>query len=165
MINKTLPKLIATSLGLGYSPFAPGTFGAIGGAAIVWWLSTFVLTDTMQIAYLGGLALFTYLIGVWATAQLTEEWGDDPSKVVMDETCGMIITMIAVTLSIKTILLGLLLFRIFDIAKPFGIKHFDNQHTPKSVMLDDVLAGVYANVTLQLLLYIDGYFGLNYLSI
>jgi phosphatidylglycerophosphatase A len=145
-------KIIATSFGLGYIPWAPGTFGALLGALLVWIIHTLtsdVLTTTLIII---GLSIITYIIGVWSTKKLSTEWGDDPSKVVMDETCGMLITMIAVDFSWMSLTLGFILFRFFDILKPLGIRKLDNMKGAHYVMLDDVLAGIYANVVLQLIL-------------
>lgn len=149
---KNLPKLIATSLGLGLIPWAPGTFGALLGVFMVWIFQT-IQPDFVLFTYqLIGLSILTYFLGVWSTKEVSKEWGDDPSKVVMDETCGMLITMIAIDVSYTSLIIGFILFRFFDILKPLGIRKLDNMKGPHFVMLDDVLAGVYANVSLQIIL-------------
>ena len=145
-------KIIATSFGLGYIPWAPGTFGALLGALLVWITYSFSLDFLSNTLIIIGLSVFSYIIGVWSTKKLSAEWGDDPSKVVMDETCGMLITMVAVDFSLMSLGLGFVLFRFYDIVKPMGIRKLDNMKGAHYVMLDDVLAGIYANVTLQLIL-------------
>jgi phosphatidylglycerophosphatase A len=151
MNKNSIAKIIATSLGLGYLPKAPGTFGALLGVFIVWLVSiAFDYTPTIYV--LIALSVITYILGYWSSNELKSEWGDDPSKVVMDETCGMIITMIAIQANWLNLIVGFILFRFFDILKPFGIKRVDEQNTKHSVMLDDVLSGIYANVCLQLLI-------------
>ena len=75
------------------------------------------------------------------------EWGKDPSRVVIDEAHGYWLTLLFIPPSITNLLIALILFRVFDISKPFGIKYFDRQPTALSVMLDDSLAGIYAGLT------------------
>lgn len=93
-------------------------------------------------------------MGTWACAQLEEEWGHDPSRVVIDETIGIYITYLLMPFSWTNVILGFVLFRAFDIIKPLGVKTIDTKlHSPFSVMLDDILAGIYAFLTLQAILY------------
>lgn len=149
---KLIYKLLATSLGSGYSPFAPGTAGAIVGCIILWFLNKYQLVSTTEnIFYFIGLITIVTLIGVFVTNQLEEEWGKDPSKVVIDETIGLWITMIFIPFTWLNLLLAFILFRFFDIAKPLGIRKMENIKGGWGVMLDDVLAGIYSNIALQLI--------------
>ena len=101
-----------------------------------------------------GLTVLFTLMGTWACAQLEGEWGHDPSRVVIDETIGIYITYLFMPFSWTNVVLGFVLFRAFDIIKPLGVKAIDTKlHSPFSVMLDDILAGVYAFLTLQAILY------------
>jgi len=149
-----LYKNIATVFGLGYIPFAPGTFGALGGVMI------------SSILYICGLSFYTfhfvhialvimaYFAGVAACNVVNKEWGDDPSKVVIDETLGFWISILFLPLEWHTFLLAFVVFRFFDIVKPLGIRYIDRYHSSHAVMLDDVLAGIYTNLVLQMLYYL-----------
>ena len=93
------------------------------------------------------------ILGVWATAQLRPYWGEDPSKVVVDEMVGMWIplSLFSPTEHPLWILAALILFRFFDIVKPLGIKWLDRKQGPFWVMADDILGGVYAAASLIVL--------------
>ena len=143
--------LIATTFGAGFSPLAPGTAGAMVGCVFLWlfhqmqWFSTFPNPLTFVV-----LIIVVALIGIYATNKLEKEWGEDPSKVVIDELIGIWITMILVPFSWLNLLLAFGLFRFFDIAKPLGVKKMEQFKGGLGVMADDVLAGIYANLALQL---------------
>ncbi len=143
-------KLIATFFGLGYAPFAPGTFGALGGFGISYVLIYGTILPYAQIQLLHGfLIVLTYFAGVYACKVLQPHWGNDPSRVVIDEALGFWVSFFALPFTLFYLVGALLLFRIFDIAKPFGIRRIDRWHTPHAVMLDDVAAGICANLVLQ----------------
>lgn len=149
---KIIHTLIATAFGAGFSPFAPGTAGAIVACAILWLIEKLELFTTYSISYLLLIICCTAL-GVISTNYLEKHWGKDPSKVVMDEVVGMWITMVFVPFSYINILLAFILFRFFDIAKPLGIRKLEKLPGGIGVMADDVLAGIYANIVLQLIIY------------
>lgn len=152
-MQSTIYKTIATFFGLGYAPIAPGTFGALGGVLISSFLIYFGLSfEAFQWVHLILIAI-AYMLGVWACKGLNTEWGDDPSRVVIDETLGFWIAILFLPLTWKVLLGGFILFRFFDILKPFGIRKLDQWKNPNAVMLDDVAAGIYANIVLQLLFY------------
>ena len=151
---KFIYKLTATALGSGYSPFAPGTAGAIVGCLALWLLEKYNLISTTTTPFLFiSLIIVTTLMGIIATDKLEEEWGKDPSKVVLDEVIGMWITMMFVPLTFLNVLIGFILFRFFDIAKPLGIRKLESLKGGVGVMADDILAGIYANIVLQIILY------------
>ncbi len=142
-------KIIATFFGLGYAPVAPGTFGALGGLFI----SFFLLKSGLDFTTFHVLHIFlivlSFFAGTFACKKLSGEWGHDPSKVVIDETLGFWISILFLPLNVQTLIGGFILFRFFDIVKPLGIRKIDNLNSPFAVMLDDVLAGIYANLVLQ----------------
>jgi len=105
---------------------------------------------SFQIGFLG-MIILTTIIGAIVTNQLEKEWGEDPSKVVIDEIIGVWITLLFVPLTWQNILIGFVLFRVFDIWKPLGIRSLEAIKNGWGVMLDDVLAGIYANIILQIL--------------
>lgn len=138
---------IACGFGSGAMPYAPGTFGTL--MIIPFYL---LIQNVSLSTYL--LILFAAIIfGIWICdlASKTFDTHDHPS-IVFDEFVGFAVTMIAAPKGWLWILLGFILFRIFDIWKPLPIKWFD-QHIKNGlgVVLDDVIAGVYAFILLQLL--------------
>ena len=143
-------KILATSGGVGYAPVAPGTAGAIVASAVVYLMQQFIDFDTFQVVNISMIIVFT-ILGVIATNKLESIWGKDPSKIVLDESVGQWIAYIMVPFGLTNILIGLLLFRVFDIWKPLGIKQLEKLKGGYGVMGDDILAGIYANIVLQLL--------------
>ena len=154
--NERTAAVIATSGGVGYIPLAPGTFGALVGF-ILSILCIFISTDDTKVSILLISAIvISYLAGVWSCRILKNKWGDDPSRVVIDETMGYWVGILFLPLDWRYYLAAFVLFRFFDIVKPLGIKKIDRLHNAHSVMLDDLAAGIYTNVVLQiyLILYV-----------
>lgn len=151
-------KAIATVIGLGYAPIAPGTFGTIGAVVFYYILTQFV---TISLVALLAMIVFFAVIGIWSTDKVIPLWGDDPSRVVMDEFVGFLVTMILLPIDIKYMAIGFVLFRFFDILKPLGVRYLDkNVKGGLGVMMDDVLAGVYACISLHLIIrYVMPHFG------
>lgn len=153
---KVIYKTIATGFGSGYTPIAPGTAGAALGCLLLGGYQHFIghtTTNLFQLSFLI-LIILTTVIGAIATYQLEPEWGEDPSKVVIDEIIGVWIALLFVPLTWQNILIGFISFRLFDIYKPLGIRKLEAIPKGWGVMLDDVLAGIYANIVLQIYLYI-----------
>ena len=149
---KFIHKTIATFFGTGYSPFAPGTVGALLAAAILILFDYFQIVLEHPLLFLL-LIVVTALIGIYSTNQLLLSWGKDPSKVVIDEAVGMWISMFFIPFNYLNLLLAFGLFRIFDIFKPFGIRKLEKLNGGIGVMADDVLAGIYSNIVLQIIIY------------
>lgn len=148
MKNSTA-KLIATSLGLGYLPLAPGSWGALGALLVAWFVQQGLPEQFLSLLIL--VILLSLILGIWACNQLRDEWGEDPSRVVIDESLGMWISLLFIPPAWEYYLAAFILFRFFDIAKPLGIRTIDQKlKGPLGVMLDDVLAGVYSLIILQL---------------
>ena len=147
-------KIIATACGAGYFPWGPGTMGAVFAIAV--WLPMFIYMDysSWLIATAILIAVFTAL-GVWSSTVAERFWGEDPSRVVIDEVVGMWITLLAVPDHAKwyMILIAFVLFRFFDMVKPLGVRKMENLKSGYGIMADDVLAGVYGALVLL---------GLNY---
>ncbi len=138
-----LPALIGSGFGVGYFPFGPGTAGALL-ALLVWFgLSVFLGDPLLKLVTLILLCLF-YVLGVWAANRLMTYWGEDPSRVVVDEMIGMWISLLAVPAGhLWYAVTAFVLFRFFDIAKPFGVRQMETIRGGAGVMMDDVLAGIY----------------------
>ena len=137
---------IATGLGSGLAPRAPGTAGSLL-ALLPWWLW---LRDLPPIAYLGVVAV-AFLVGVWASRWCIARTGiADPGFVVWDEFVGLWLALAWVPAGWPWIAAGFLLFRLFDIWKPWPVRWADrNVHGGVGVMLDDLLAGALALAVLQ----------------
>jgi phosphatidylglycerophosphatase A len=142
----TLIMIIATGFYSGYLPKAPGTWGSLVGLALFFLLHT--LSLEVYLAVVTGI----FIIGTFAAGE-AEKIMDrkDPGLIVIDEIVGMLITMIAIPATPLAMALGFILFRIFDIWKPFPVNFFDQRfHGGLGIMLDDVVAGIYSLIILQL---------------
>ena len=141
--------LLSLGLGSGLSPWAPGTAGTLVALPLYWMLSGLALP-----AYLG-LTLVALLVGFYLCGFTARELAvHDHPGIVWDEVVGYLITMIAAPPGWLWMLAGFALFRLFDIAKPWPIRWLDRQvGGGLGIMLDDVLAGVFALVCLQLMAF------------
>ncbi|MFZ5775340.1 MAG: phosphatidylglycerophosphatase A [Thermodesulfobacteriota bacterium] len=140
---------IATGCGAGYLPKAPGTWGSL--AAIPLWL----LLRRLDLSGYGIAVAVVFVLGVISAGQ-AEKIMDrkDPSVVVIDEIVGMLITLAGAPATPGAILVGFLLFRFFDIAKPWPVRFFDRRiNGGAGIILDDVAAGLYGLGCLRLILY------------
>ncbi|MEK6776421.1 MAG: phosphatidylglycerophosphatase A [bacterium] len=131
----------------GYAPLASGTVGTLVGIAI------YILLNQLPLKLYGILTLVIVIFGIWLSYRAEAILGEkDSGVIVIDEIAGFLVTMFALPMTWQTMAIGFFMFRAFDIFKPFPIRRID-QRLPGGwgVMLDDVLAGVYANLTIQLL--------------
>jgi phosphatidylglycerophosphatase A len=133
----------------GYAPVASGTVGSLAAAALYWFLP---FTDNGVI--LVHIALVILLTGVPVATLLEQHHGDDPSLVVIDEVAGMLLALAFLPKTWVALLAAFLFFRFFDIVKPPPARQFDRMRGGAGIMLDDVFAGIYANVATHLLLWI-----------
>jgi phosphatidylglycerophosphatase A len=138
---------LAAGFGAGFSPRAPGTVGSLA-ALLPWWL---FMRDLSLPAYLAVLAV-GFAVGVWASHWAIRETKiEDPSLVVWDEYIGMWITLCLAPAGWPWMLAAFLLFRLFDIWKPWPVSWADQKlHGGFGAMLDDAIAGLYALGVLQL---------------
>jgi phosphatidylglycerophosphatase A len=137
---------IASAGGVGYVPFAPGTFGSAVGLAL--WA---VLPSTLSSQLLAVVLVFAG--GTWASG-VTERHvrSTDPGIVVIDEVLGMLVTLLSNPVGWTGAALGFFLFRAFDVVKPYPANQFERLHGGVGIMADDAMAGVYANMALRLAL-------------
>ncbi len=140
-------RLLGTVLFTGYFPFASGTVGSAAALAL-YWVLPFTDNGTITISF----ALAGAFLGVPAATWLEQQHGDDPSIVVFDEAVGMWLALVFLPKIWWVALGAFLLFRLFDIVKPQPAKYFDNMRGGAGIMMDDVIAGVYANVVMQIVL-------------
>ncbi|TCK04833.1 phosphatidylglycerophosphatase A family protein [Marinobacterium mangrovicola] len=141
---------LAFGLGSGASPWAPGTAGTL--AAIPLW---YLLAQLPLITYLL-IVLAAFAVGCWLCQRTSDDLGvHDHGGIVWDEFVGYWITMIAVPVAPVWALLGFVLFRVFDILKPWPIRWADQRvHGGFGIMLDDLIAGVFAALVLQIIIYV-----------
>ena len=136
--------LAISTWGVGYLPLIPGTFGSLVGVGI------FLLLRRTAVGLIVVIVAVTFA-GIWAGSR-TEELGDkkDPGKVVVDEVAGQLIAMLPLAFftqwSIAAVLLSFVLFRFFDIVKPYPANRLQDLKGGFGIMFDDLVAGVYAAV-------------------
>ena len=150
-----VPRMIATSFGVGYLPKAPGTWGAL--LAVVLWLPLYLwCSDAATVFYVTFAAAVIYCVaGTWASSVAERYWGKDPVIACVDETVGQLIAMLPLYCVPGEywweILISLALFRFFDIFKPLGIRSLEKLPGGYGMMSDDVLAAIYSCVILLVL--------------
>ncbi|MBX2900295.1 MAG: phosphatidylglycerophosphatase A [Cyclobacteriaceae bacterium] len=138
-------KLIASCCGVGYIKRGSGSVAALIVAVL--WFFFGSASPLVQVI----IAVGVTIIGIWSAYQAEAEWGHDSSRIVIDEAAGMLISMFIIPITWKYVLAAFLLFRFFDILKPLFIKKMERLKGGWGVMMDDVLAGIYTNVILQIL--------------
>ena len=150
------PLLIGTGFGSGFSPVAPGTAGALL-ATLMWWGLGLLVGPMMQLwLTVAAILLFT-VAGVWAANRLEPFWGEDPSRVVIDEMVGVWLPLLAAPCgSWIYALAAFVLFRLLDIFKTLGIRRMEQLPQGIGVMMDDILAGVYAFILLIAVRWVMG---------
>jgi phosphatidylglycerophosphatase A len=145
-----LAVFVATAGYTGYFPFAPGTVGSAVGLVVyglVWWTQSAVV----EVALIAGL----FAAGVWAGTTAERYFGGvDPGPIVLDEVVGMLITLAFIPVGWSAALTGFVLFRIFDVIKPWPAGRFEELHGGLGVMADDAMAAVYANVSLRAVMWL-----------
>lgn len=141
---------LALGFGSGLAPKAPGTFGTLAAIPLVILLS---MVSPFYV-YIALCVVFS-VAGIWICGHTAADMQvHDDSSIVWDEVVGMMITMVAVPLSWQTLLAGFVLFRFFDIIKPWPISYLDQHvHGGFGIMADDVLAGIFALFAMHLLLW------------
>ena len=139
---------LSLGFGSGLMPKAPGTFGTLAA------LPVYLLMANLSPLIYSLIVVAMFGLGVYLCQKTTDELKvHDHSGIVFDEIVGFLITMIAVPLSWQWIIAGFMLFRLFDIVKPWPISWLDRKvHGGLGIMLDDVLAGVFALIVMHLAL-------------
>lgn len=142
--------LLALGFGTGYAPKMPGTIGTLVG--ILFYLPMIYLSWPIYT----GATIVLFLLGIWLCEVTAGHLGvHDHGGIVWDEIVGFLITMTAVPSDWRFVVLGFVLFRLFDIWKPWPISWLDSKVTGGlGIMMDDVLAGIYALIVLQIIVYL-----------
>jgi len=144
-----LARLVATSFYTGFFPFAPGTVGAFGALLFAWIFPGLLGLPLLLIT------IVIFFLGVWAATEVEKTDGHDASIINIDEVVGMWISLLFLPagLSWYWFVIAFLIFRFFDIVKPPPVNQSQNLAKGWGVMVDDVMAGIYSNLLLRLLLY------------
>jgi phosphatidylglycerophosphatase A len=142
-----LAVFVATSGGAGYAPVAPGTAGSAVGVLV------FLLVRDWSFLSIGLLIAAVTVVGTWASDRAAVHFGrEDPGPVVIDEVAGQLVTLAGTGVGVTGAVVGFFLFRILDIIKPWPARRFELLPGGFGIMADDLMAGVYGNVALLLLL-------------
>ena len=145
--------LVATFFGVGRLRPGPGTWGSLA-TALLWWLLASQLPPAARLPVLVMLILVTVAAGIPAATLEARGCGrKDPSHVVIDEVAGQLVTFLVCPIRWQALLAGFILFRVFDIVKPPPVRSLERLPEGMGIVVDDLGAGVYALIGLQLLLH------------
>lgn len=145
-----LAVFLATVAYCGYAPIAPGTVGSAAGL-VVYLLVWRTRSPFVEMALIAVIAA----VGTWAATHAERYFGGiDPGPVVIDEVLGMLVTLAFIPAGWSAMLAGFVLFRIFDVIKPYPANRLETLHGGFGVMADDFMAGVYGNLALRLLMWL-----------
>lgn len=143
-MRKTI-KIVTSFFYLGHSPFVPGTIGSLGGLVV------YYLVKNNDVLY-GFTILFLFVLGVIFASEAEKIYrSKDAKMIVIDEACGMLLSLFFVPISMFSAILGFFLFRIFDILKPPPAKRMEKLTGSMGVMFDDIVAAIYTNFILQII--------------
>jgi len=138
-------RLVATGFFSGYSPVAPGTAGSLVGLAL------YLIPGFEDPWVSSSLIVIVFFIGTISAAVLERLIGEDPSIVVVDEIVGMWVSLFLLPKTLPVMGVSFLLFRLYDIVKPPPARQLERARNGWGIMLDDVAAGLYANLTVRVL--------------
>lgn len=156
MLNSILTwiqKILASLFFIGYFPWASGTIGSAIATFSLWF---FLSRNNIQPAAIQWwlLAIFFVSFSVIVSSRPKEVFKNhDPKPVIIDEVTGQIISFLFIPLSIKTLILGFFLFRLFDIVKPYPVYKMEYLEGGLGITMDDVMAGILTNVSLLAILW------------
>jgi phosphatidylglycerophosphatase A len=140
----------ASALYIGFIPGMPGTYASVA-TTLAFWLVCGLSNDCIPSLHLSAVCLIT-VIGVLTASKVSRDTGmEDPSLIVIDEVAGQLLTFLFLPVTAVNLILGTVAFRIFDIWKPFPVRNMESLKGGTGIMADDLMAGVYANLLLQIL--------------
>ena len=144
-------RLIATVFYIGYIPWVPATFASMFGLVVVIAAGENIFGSSPRSIVVSGIVIaLLFLIGVRASQVFEEETHrKDDRKIVVDELVGMLVALWGIQLSGGNLLTAFIMFRFFDILKPFPIRRAEHLNGGWGIMMDDILAGIYTNLLLR----------------
>jgi len=138
--------LLATGLGAGYSPLVPGTMGTLLAIPV------FLLLSCIPSPVYEWTIIAFFFLASWVSDKAQSHWGKkDDQRIVIDEIMGFFMAMMWLPKTALFVALGFVLFRFFDIVKPPPVRRLEQVRGGYGVVLDDVMAGIYANIVLQVI--------------
>jgi phosphatidylglycerophosphatase A len=141
---------LASAFYIGFIPGAPGTYASLA-TTLVFFIIVRLSHQTSSALHLSAVCLIS-LVGVLISAEISRNTGvEDPSYIVIDEVAGQLLTFLFLPVNALNLILGFVVFRIFDIKKPYPIRRLESLNRGVGVMADDLLAGVYGNLVLQII--------------
>ncbi len=147
--NNFLTKITTTVFFIGYLPLIPGTFGSLAA------LGLFYLLKPINAVLYFLFIICILLLGLLTCTRAEKIFNKkDPGCIVIDEVMGMLIALSFMPLDLRIILLAFIFFRIIDSLKPFPASRIQNMHGAVGIMGDDLVAGIYTNIVLQVILKI-----------
>lgn len=158
MINR-LKLFIGTGLGIGFIPFAPGTFGSITVLPVVYFVP-----DKWRILVLSSIVIVASLLTFWVNSFFEREYEKDPAILVTDEWAGQVLAFLGLCIwgsggiNFAVLVTGFILFRLFDILKPLGVNKVQELPHGWGVLADDLLAGFYAFLCLKTITFVWPHF-------
>jgi phosphatidylglycerophosphatase A len=147
-----LARIISTGLGVGYSPLAPGTMGALL-ILIVFWICPEMSSLQLLLVIIGLTVIGIYTATVTERemqSKVGQDRGRDPGIIVIDEIIGMLIALFALPKTSRFMIIAFILFRIFDIMKPYPARRMEKLPAGWGIVMDDIIAGIYANLAIQI---------------
>ncbi len=147
MRNKII-RSVSTVFGIGYLPLMPGTFASLAGLLLY-----LVIRHNIHL-YLG-ITIFLLIAGLYVSGKAEKLFGkDDPGEIVIDELCGMLIVYLFIPFTLFNLITGFIIFRVLDIIKLYPISRLERLKGGWGIMLDDITAGIFANIMLQVANYV-----------
>jgi phosphatidylglycerophosphatase A len=144
--HRFISKLTASFFFVGYLPLIPGTFGSLAGLAVYWFMSK----NPLEYSFV--TALIT-ILGFWVSSEAEIVFGKkDDRRIVIDEVSGMLISLAFLPFDLRILVWGFLIFRLLDTLKPYPAGILQKLKGGSGVMMDDIVAGLYTNIVLQLVL-------------
>jgi len=148
-MERWLGRIFGSAFGLGYAPVAPGTVASAAAALLYLYVPA-----VREPVWLVPMILLSVALGVWSGGVMEKEYGEDPSQAVIDEVAGQLIALAFLPVTPFVVLLAFIFFRLFDILKPGLVDHAQRLPGGWGIMADDVLAGIFANLSLQLVIVV-----------
>lgn len=146
----TMKKIISSCFGIGYIK-GGGTIAAFACSAC-WY---FICKNNCNVIACVAVTLLITAIGIWYSGKVEKDWGKDSSKVVIDEVAGMCVSLLFLPVKLKYLATTFILFRLFDITKPLYIRRLEKLPLGWGVMADDLLAGIYTNILMQIIVAVN----------
>ncbi len=158
-----LKPLIGSVFNIGFLPNAPGTWGSLFALIPIYFIGVFLPPYAMLL-----FAILCTVLTLWVAEDCEKTWGGDPSPLVMDEFAGQSMAFVWIpfqtnfSYNIVLIMIGFFFFRFFDIKKPLGVDRLQNISGGLGIVVDDLLAGLYAFICLKIIVILIQYTGLTF---